>query len=64
MRVILPFAVPYFVHVFPEETFKGRGEGKMSEEDMWNVLHDLASLSAHSLPICPTYALIQEIVRL
>ena len=36
----------------------------MSDEDMGNVLHDRASSSARSLPVCPTWAFIQEIVKL
>ena len=38
------------------------GEGRL-EEVIGNEEHDFASLSAHSLPIWPTCALIQEILR-
>ena len=39
------------------------GEGRRLEEVIGNEEHDFASSSARSLPIWPTCALIQEIVR-
>ena len=42
---------------------KAEVEGSRSEEGMGNVVHERASSSARSLPVCPICAFIQEIVR-